>query len=101
MANGWGGPRPGSGRKPKNGAWREFCRKLALSPAVKKLIRTEAERDPAFALKVCEHAFGRPYQSLELKGEVQHTQNVVYVARFEDGDPLFTSGLPVPKETAH
>lgn len=55
------GERPG-----ERGAFRTWCKKVALDPVVQKLMHDTARENPEFALKVCEHAYGRPPQALDI-----------------------------------
>ena len=57
-----------SGRKasPLTQEWREFCRDVTASEAVRALIRSKAETDPDYALKIAEAAHGRPPQALDI-----------------------------------
>lgn len=48
------------------GEFRKWCRKVAADPEVQKLMHDTARENPEFALKVCEHAYGRPPQALDI-----------------------------------
>lgn len=50
----------------ERGAFRAWCKKVALDPVVQKLMHETAKTNPEFALKVCEHAYGRPPQALDI-----------------------------------
>ena len=68
MANGHGGKRNGAGRKPTRFGFRSWCRDIVLGDDVLKGIADKAKTDPEFALRLAEHGFGRPPQSLDIKG---------------------------------
>lgn len=50
----------------QRGEFRKWCRKVALDPDVQELMHRTAKENPEFALKVCEHAYGRPPQALDI-----------------------------------
>jgi hypothetical protein len=84
---------PGSGRRDhesRNGGrkrndsgfqFRAWCRDLIAEPKVRAAVAKRARTDPDFALRVAEHGFGRPPQSLDVKvgtgkGTIRHTVTV-------------------------
>ena len=74
---------PGGRGRPKSGAaeGRAWCRKVVTSPEVMQMLEEAAKTDPAVALKLFEHGFGRPPQSLTLSSErftvsVEHRQAI-------------------------
>ena len=89
--------RPGkSGRRPQATGFRDWCRRIALDPKVQKAIKAEAETDPWFALKVAEHGFGRPPQSLDVKVEATPVRYAFDVPAYSAGDLPTSTTLPAP-----
>jgi hypothetical protein len=82
-----------SGRRPQATGFRDWCRRIALDPEVQKGIEQEAKENPEFALKVAEHGFGRPPQSLDVS--VTRPDRYVIAWGGEDSLPASTT-LPDP-----
>ena len=94
MANGHGGARKGAGRKTLKFGFRKWCREVVMDKEVQEQIKAEAKTNPHFALKLAEHGFGRPPQSLDVK---VNDITGLFVAEFADGEPVSpptTEGLP-------
>ena len=91
-----GGRRQGSGKKAIAGKFRSTCREIVESEKVQKLFRDTAETDAHFALKLAEHGWGRPPQSLDIKVAGDSDQPIVHEVTMPGGAPLSASvaGLP-------
>lgn len=100
--NGQRGPdkkprKPGSGgahRSAKGFAFRDWCRNVATSPIVQKTIRKRAQTDAEFALKVAEHGFGRPPQSLDVNLPASKQGGLAFV--FPGGVVLSAAATGLP-----
>ena len=94
-----GGRRAGAGRKPVTAnpdfRFREWCRAVVARPEVREGIAARAETDPEFALKVAEHGFGRPPQSLDVKVGGDGTR-IDYRVQIEGGGVVAPAATGVP-----
>jgi hypothetical protein len=89
-----------SGRKSYVQGFRDFCREVVLSEQVREKMRAEAEENPDYALKLAEHGFGRPPQSMDLKVSGDADQPLVYRAEFADGGAIGAADPEtLPKES--
>ena len=78
-----GGSRPGAGRPNVRGWFKGWCRAVLEDEAVRECMFREAQTNPDFALKVAEHAFGRPSQSHDVTTRTDGP--VEYVVTFAGG----------------
>lgn len=83
-----------SGRKQAVTGFRAWCREVGLSRTVKANIIRRARHDPEFALKLLEHGFGRPPQSLDVKVQRENTYRIAWPS--SDGETVHTTALPDP-----
>ena len=95
-----GGKRSGAGRKTLKFGFRQFCREIINDPEVQAAIKEQAKADPFFALKVAEHGFGRPPQSLDLTVGGDQSRPLKYVATFDDGEPIAPPIAPLPTDSS-
>ena len=90
-----GGRRQGAGRTRTVLGFREWCRSVVDSPKVREAMAAAALKDPDFALKLSEHGYGRPPQSLDVNvnpggGAIEHR------VCFADGNALSAAAVPIP-----
>jgi len=55
-----------SGRKPDATGFRAWAREVVDRESTRQLIADKANVDPDYALRLCEHAYGRPPQALDV-----------------------------------
>ena len=91
-----GGARPGAGRKPTAVGFRQWCRDVVMQPEVLEALAERALYDTDFALKVAEHGFGRPPQSLDVSVATSE-QPQEFRAFFADAEAVPAAALRVPE----
>ena len=96
-----GGRRPGSGRPRVEFRWRRWAREaFSKHPEIQQNLIEAAKVDPNIALKLAEHGWGRPPQSLTV--DSTKTERIEYVPVFPGiGDdaaslPVFSEDATVP-----
>lgn len=95
-----------SGRKPDTTGYRAWCRSVVDRDTVRSLIAAKAESDPDYALRLCEHAYGRPPQALDVTlgngedGPIEFRIVDATGAPFALGAGMVAAALPVPGEAA-
>lgn len=100
------GPRPGNPGNTLAVGFRQWCRDVVGKPEVRKAIEDRCLTDPEFALRVCDHGYGRPPQALDVRtADVTPAQQQIYTAQFDDSLPVASTNgahspaapaLPVP-----
>ena len=85
-----GGRRPGAGRPVEAVGFRSWCRAVMERPEIRAAIERHAREDPWFALKIAEHGYGRPPQSLDVNqgATLEKPINVIYRAFYGDPEVL-------------
>lgn len=86
-----GGARPGAGRKRVEFRFRRWCREVFVDPEIQENIKRAAKEDPLFALKLAEHGWGRPPQSLTV--DVDDKRQGEFRAEFADGASVHPAAL--------
>lgn len=80
--------------------FREFCREVCADPVVQAKIQEAARENPEFALRVAEHGFGRPPQSLAITGSLEVGDGVRHVVVLPGGFALPAAATGVPTADA-
>jgi len=95
-----------SGRKPDATGFRAWAREVVDRESTRKLIADKADSDPDYALRLCEHAYGRPPQALDVSHRTEdgplefRILDVTGAAFAFGGGDLPTRSLPLPTGVA-